>query len=44
MIDDTYFAKTIDDNTISYVIKNHSLNIWVEKVIGGYNIVLKGYA
>ena len=44
MIDDTDFAKTIDDNAISYVIKNHSLNIWVEKVIGGYNIVLKGYA
>ena len=22
MIDDTYFAKTIDDNTKSYVIKN----------------------
>ena len=35
MIDDTDFAKTIGDNARSYVIKNHSLNIWVKKVIGG---------
>jgi len=44
MIDDTDFANTIGDNARSYAIKNHSLNISVEKVIGGYNIVLRGYA
>lgn len=44
MIDDTDFAKIIGDNAIGYVIKNHSLSIWVEKVIEVYNIVLRGYA
>jgi glycosyltransferase involved in cell wall biosynthesis len=41
IIDDPNFAKAVGDNARSYVIENHSLNIWVEKVIEVYNIVLK---